>query len=343
LKFRIHEQAGPAWDSLIEQRGCVYQSWAFGSCLEEGLGQRILRLAVEDADGVRAALSVAVIKSPLFGRFAVSLPISDHSGLCWDDESALARLLEELPALLRGEGLDSMEIRHLQHDAPSLELPRSDHKLTLELALPPDAEVLWDQLKAKVRNLVRKGEKAGLHYRQAGGEELDAFYRVYARNLRDLGTPCYPERFFAALLHRFPRAARLHFASFEERGTPIAVGLTLRDGARQQIPFAASLSEHRRHSPNMFLYWKMLEDAIEGGATHFDFGRSSRDSGTHRFKLQWGAEERALPWFYVLAPGARIPQTRVDSPRYRLAQRVWSRLPVGVATRLGGRLVRYLP
>ena len=122
-----------------------------------------------------------------------------------------------------------------------------------------------------------------------------------------------------------------------------AVGFTLKDGTRQQIPFAASLSEHRRHAPNMFLYWRMLEDAIERGCDVFDFGRSTRDSGTHRFKKQWGCGERTLPWLYELAPGAKIPYTRVDSPRYRLAVKTWKRLPVGCCVWMSKQLVRYLP
>ncbi len=353
LRVGIHENGREAWNELIARRGCIYQSWEFGTCLSEGLGQRILRLGVSDDNGLRAALSLAVIKSPLFGRFAVSLPVSDHSGLCWEDEEALAALVAELPRLREREGIRSIELRHLLSDAPELSLPKSEHKLTLELALPASADELWTSLKAKVRNLVRKGEKAGLHYRQLGASGsdvsgldvagLDAFYAVYARNLRDLGTPCYPREFFAALLRHYPDAVGLHFASFEEQGAPIAVGLTFMDGRRQQIPFAASLSEHRRHSPNMFLYWKMVEDAIDRGASDFDFGRSSRDSGTHRFKRQWGAQELALPWFYQLASGEEIPQMRVDSPRYRLAIRAWTHLPVGLASFLGGRLVRYLP
>lgn len=343
LRCRVYEEGAGAWNELVARRGCVYQGWEFGRCLEEGLGHRILRLGASDGNGLRAALSLAVIKSPLFGRFAVSLPVSDHSGLCWEDEEALQCLVEELPRVREREGVRSIELRQLAGESPGLDLPCSEHKLTLELALPPDPEPLWSGLKAKVRNLVRKGEKAGLHYRRAGVEELDAFYRVYAHNLRDLGTPSYPKSFFASLLRHHGDAVRLHFAAFEEGGAPVAVGLTLRDGDKEQIPFAASLARHRRHSPNMFLYWRMLEHAVRDGARVFDFGRSSRDSGTHRFKRQWGAQERSLPWFYELEAGTQIPQTRVDSPRYRLAVRVWSRLPVSLASFLGGRLVRYLP
>ncbi len=332
-----------SWDQLVARRGCLYQSWDFSECLREGLGHRILRLAAADESGPRAALSLAIIKSPLFGRFAVSLPVSDHSGLCYEDEEAAAALLEFLPTILRQEGIGSIELRQLKNRPPLSALPRSEHKLTLELPLPDDAAKLWDELKAKVRNLVRKGEKVEMEYRRGSEDLLDVFYAIYAHNLRDLGTPCYPKKFFAALLRRFPETAAIHVASLAPSHLPIAVGFTLQDDQRQQIPFAASLSEHRRHAPNMFLYWRILEDAIKRGCTVFDFGRSTRDSGTHRFKKQWGAREIPLPWSYQLAPGREIPQTRVGSPRYHLAMETWKRFPVGFSVWMSEHIVRFLP
>ncbi len=343
-KIAVDSCSAQAWDDLVRSRGCVYQGWEFAATLEEGLRQRIVRLAAVDTDGtVGAALAIAVLKSPLFGRFGVSLPVSDHSGVVYREEAALRVVMEELPGFLAREGLDWIELRHFADPAPPVDLLAREHKITLELALPPDAEVLWTGLKAKVRNLVRKGEKAGLVYHQGGAERLEVFHRVYAHNLRDLGTPCYPKSFFAALLRRFEGVCRIHLATLGEGGPVAAVGLTLRDGARQQIPFAASRVEYRRHSPNMFLYWRMLADAIENGCDVFDFGRSTRDSGTHRFKKQWGAVERPLRWFHQLAPGAEMPELRVDSPKYRLAVSAWKRLPVGVATALSARIVRHLP
>lgn len=331
------------WDEFVARRGCLYQSWDFSECLAEGIGYRILRLGATDDSGLRACLSLALIKSPLFGRFAVSLPVSDHAGLCYEDETAAAALLNELPKLLREEGLDSVELRQLVPARALAELPRSEHKLTLELALPENPELLWKDLKAKVRNLVRKGQKLEMDYRRGAEELLETFYTIYARNLRDLGTPCYPKRFFAALLRRFPGKAAIHLATLPPEDLPIAVGFTLQDRERQQIPFAASLAEYRRHAPNMFLYWKILEDAIARGCTVFDFGRSTRDSGTHRFKKQWGATELPLPWAYQLAAGAEIPDTRVDSPRYRLAIQTWKKLPVGLSVWMSERIVRFLP
>ena len=39
----------------------------------------------------------------------------------------------------------------------------------------------------------------------------------------------------------------------------------------------------------MLMFFHLLARAIERGQDMFDFGRSSRDSGTYRFKQQWVA------------------------------------------------------
>jgi len=82
---------------------------------------------------------------------------------------------------------------------------------------------------------------------------------------------------------------------------------------------------------------------LTGGSSGcFDFGRSTRDSGTYRFKAQWGAKEVPLYWCYILRPGDKIPDLRPESPKYRLATALWRRLPVGIARLIGPRIIAKL-
>jgi hypothetical protein len=92
----------------------------------------------------------------------------------------------------------------------------------------------------------------------------------------------------------------------------------------------------------MLLYWSMLEEACQRQAPCFDFGRSTRDSGTYRFKAQWGAKEVPLYWFYILRPGDEIPDLRPESPKYLLARTLWRRLPLSLACLIGPRIIAKL-
>lgn len=92
----------------------------------------------------------------------------------------------------------------------------------------------------------------------------------------------------------------------------------------------------------MLLYWGMLRFAIAEHYRVFDFGRSTVDSGPHRFKKQWGAESATLPWHYWLRDNGDLPQLNPANPKYQLATSIWRRIPVGLANVLGPRLIRYL-
>ena len=83
----------------------------------------------------------------------------------------------------------------------------------------------------------------------------------------------------------------------------------------------------------------MLADSSQRGAGRFDFGRSTRQAGTYRFKKQWGAEEIPLYWYYLLPEGRALPELRPDSAKYRFMVACWKKLPVGLATALGQRIV----
>jgi hypothetical protein len=53
--------------------------------------------------------------------------------------------------------------------------------------------------------------------------------------------------------------------------------------------------------------WSMLEGAAARGCTTFDFGRSTPNEGTYKFKEQWGASPVPLYWEYGLLGGGELP------------------------------------
>ena len=89
----------------------------------------------------------------------------------------------------------------------------------------------------------------------------------------------------------------------------------------------------------MLLYWTMLERSIERKQAIFDFGRSSPESPTFRFKKQWGAEPHAAVWSHYLRRGTAADM-RPTNPKYGRAVRVWQRLPLWLTRLLGPHIVR---
>jgi CelD/BcsL family acetyltransferase involved in cellulose biosynthesis len=175
---------------------------------------------------------------------------------------------------------------------------------------------------------------------EAGGASLlPAFYDVFAANMRDLGSPVHGRPCLQAVLEAFkPRARRL---LARRAGRPVGGLLALVHGDTLYVPWASSLRSEAAHCPNMLLYWEALRGACQDGHRRFDFGRSTRDSGTYRFKRQWGAEEVPLYWYTLPLRGRAAPPAGADE-RLALAGRLWRRLPLGLTRWLGPRLRRLL-
>ena len=93
----------------------------------------------------------------------------------------------------------------------------------------------------------------------------------------------------------------------------------------------------------MLLYWRALEKAITDNYRVFDFGRSTRESGTYRFKLQWGGVTRQLHWHYWLERGEEIPYLTPTNAKFRLAVKAWQLLPLPLANFLGPKIVKSIP
>jgi FemAB-related protein (PEP-CTERM system-associated) len=164
---------------------------------------------------------------------------------------------------------------------------------------------------------------------------------VFARNMRDLGTPVYGQNFFRAVLTTFADQSRVFVVRLNDQ--PIAASIVHWYKDRIEVPWASSLREFNPLCANVQLYWEMLRFAIERGFATFDFGRSTPGEGTFQFKKQWGAEARELVWEYWMADGKPLPQLNTKNPKFELAIRAWQRLPLSIATTLGPHVVRNIP
>jgi FemAB-related protein (PEP-CTERM system-associated) len=313
----------PAWLEVIRR--------AFGHAT---------RLLVAERNGrVVGVLPLVLFRSRMFGRFAVSVPFVNYGGVLADDADAADALLARAIETTRQAGGTHLELRHTKQHFAALTPKR--HKVAMELRLEPTVEAQWAALDKKVRNQVRKGEKSELTARCGGRELLADFYRVFARNMRDLGTPVYGARFFDEVLRAFPNHARVFVVTLQHR--PVAASLVHWHGDRIEVPWASALREFNPLCANVFLYWEMLRFSVEQGFRTFDFGRSTPGEGTFQFKKQWGAEPRELVWEYWTAPGQPVPELNPKNAKYRTAIEAWQRLPVRVATMLGPMIVRNIP
>jgi FemAB-related protein (PEP-CTERM system-associated) len=326
------------WNRYVagHPRATGYHDWAWREVLSGALGHESIYLVARRGSRIAGVLPLVYIRSLVFGRSMTSLPFLNYGGVLADDASAAASLVAAAADAAERRKCGHVERRHLERQFT--DLPVKQHKVTMKLPLESG---MWERLDRKVRNQIRKAQKSALVSEAGGPERLGDFYQVFARNMRDLGTPVYGRRFFDAVLRTFGDRTRVHVVKRE--GTAIAAGITFRTGTGVEVPWASSIRDFNALCPNHLLYWGILEQAVADGCTVLDFGRSTPNEGTFKFKEQWGARPVALHWEYRLLGGAAMPNTSPTNARYRAAIAAWKKLPLALATSLGPALSHGIP
>lgn len=332
-----------AWQGYLATKGYdgFYQRAEWLSVLNDGLDHQPVCLQATSGGQLSGVLPLAFVKTPLFGRFLVSLPYLNSSGIVAETPEVASALVDR--AIDFAEQLDVryLELRHeTAVDHPKLTAAVTD-KVHMRLALPKTTEELWTSIKSKLRSQVRKplnNEALTVHW--GTHDLLDEFYSVFTKNMRDLGTPPFSRKLFASMLHEFPGDAE--FCCVRLDGQPVASGLLIHGPGVTQVPSASSLRKFNSTSANMLMYWHLLSRSIERGQQVFDFGRSSKGAGTYKFKAQWGAEESPAVWQHFVREG-EATDMRPNSGKYDLMIQTWQKLPVWLTKVIGPPIVRGIP
>jgi FemAB-related protein (PEP-CTERM system-associated) len=308
--------------------------------LESGLGHEVYAVEAVAGGCTVGFLPLAFVSSMLFGRFLVSLPYLNTNGVVAQAADVQTELITRAVTLADELNVRYLELRHeapIAHPALSAALTSKVH---MRLPLPQTHEQLWKGYDSKVRNQVRKGERGKFTVQWGTVELLDGFHDVLSENMRDLGSPVFGKELFRAILTTFPDDAEI--CLMRDGAKPVATALLLHGWGITEVPTASALRRYNPRNVNMLMYHHLLRRAIERGQRVFDFGRSTTEGSTYRFKKQWGAVPHPATWQYHILAGEPADM-RPDNPRYQRAIRLWQRLPTGLTRRLGPLLVRGIP
>jgi len=331
------------WDDYVNSHGqsSIYHLSKWKQLIEKTFGHQCFYLLARDSDDkVCGVLPSVNLKSKIFGNFIVSMPYFNYGGALADSaeiESALNAALEQKATELQVSHIQSRESKERNGSS----LPVSTLKVNMILALPETPELLGKLIGSKRRSQIKRPIREGVEHKIGGKELLDDFYSVFCENMRDLGTPVYSKTFFENILATFSDESALCVVYWQ--GKPVSGGFLIRHKDRLEIPWASTLSYANKISVNMYLYWHILSYAIESGCKEFDFGRSTVDEGTYRFKKQWKSEPQQCYWYYWTPEGAEVPDLSPKNAKFDLAIKLWKKLPLPVANTLGPMLVKNLP
>jgi serine/alanine adding enzyme len=299
------------------------------------LGHEFIALAAIDGDGTyHGVLPLVRVRTPLLGHSLISVLCHNYGGPLGSHEAQVL-LIDEAIAEARRSGAGAVRLR-ARFDVPC-GLPSAGEKVLVLLDLPATPDALWAQFPSKLRSQIRRPQKEGMQFR-TGADQLDAFYSVFAHNMRDLGTPVYARGFFERIAQTFDDVV---IGAVYLKDVPVGAGFGLIWKGEFEITWASTIRQFNALSPNMLLYWGFMQEMIARDVGVFNFGRSSRDAGTHRFKMQWGGVEQPLPWRDW---SAQPSHTEAGPSRAaELVSATWQRLPLPIANFLGPHVARRLP
>lgn len=332
-----HQQS---WREFTEFSACatLFHSIEWRELIQKSTGHRPFYLMAEDDGEVYGILPQFLIASRLFGRMLVSMPYLNYGGVCCENAQAEAALLKRAMEIAGEQKATYVELRHLN---PLIEeLPQNLFKVTYLISLEGGQEAVWKRLHSNVRNKIRKAEKNGIEV-EHGNHLIGDFYRVYSHNMRDLGTPVMPRRFFEEIVAGFPEDALVYVGRQENK--PIAAKLVLYHKETVYFVWSSAIRSYMRLGPTPLLNWTAIQDAIERGCQTLDLGRSTKGGGPEAFKKYWGGQAKQLYWQYLLPSGEEIPGLNPTNPKFDLAIRVWKKLPVPLTRLIGPYLAVNLP
>jgi serine/alanine adding enzyme len=305
--------------------------------IERTFGHECVYLSARNPEGeLVGVLPLVRVRSVVFGHYLVSMPFLNYGGPLGTD-AGICALVDEAIELARRDRVKLLEMR--SNIPLRIGLPVSHRKITVLLDLRGTPEALLKRFDAKLRSQIRRPQKEGVTV-VFGRDQVEPFYAVFSRHMRDLGTPTQSLNFFRQIANEFPDDC--WFACAYLAGQPVAGGCGFRFGDEFEMTWASSLREYNRESPNMLLYWAFMERAIGDGVSQFNFGRCTPGTGTHRFKMQWGGREQPL-WWYRLAASDEVITPSPKEGAFRWGPRIWRRLPTSIATAFGPSIVRYIP
>ena len=310
--------------------------------VERGTGNAAIALTVERGDAITGYLPLNEIHSSIFGRLLASSGFAVGGGVLAQTRLDAERLIEAAEELATRHACPAIELRGgaLPEPGDCWSL-KTDSHAGFVTALAQDDEAQLLAIPRKQRAEVRKGLKHGLDVSIGNDEALrSAHYAVYAASVRNLGTPVFPRALFDAVLDLFGEHADI--LSVQHDGKPVASVLSLYHRGAVLPYWGGGTWAARGLRANDVMYYELMLHARRRGCTHFDFGRSKTGSGAYSFKKNWGFEPEPLTYAEWTAPGAARRDADPTSAKHGLQIKVWQRLPLSLANRLGPLIARGL-
>ena len=331
--------AAAEWDGFVASRpeSSFFHLSGWRQVVKRSFGHDCPYLEGRKDGALAAIMPLTEINSRLFGHFLIGNGFTVGGGPLFADVGALAAMLEEAAQLGRARKVAYIELRDCDAAGPPWQT-RSDLYAGFEGPIARDEADNLKQIPRKQRAVVRKALELG--FEVAIERQTRPFFDLYARTVRDHGTPVPPRRYFENLLAVFGEVCEI--LTVRQSGKPISSVLSFYFRDRVLPYYTGSVPQARRSGANDMMYWALMRRAAERGCAVFDFGRSKVGTGPYSFKSNWGFQPRPISHQYLLLGRDTLPNLNPTNPRYAKLIAAWQRLPLPIANAISPFISRSL-
>ena len=333
------QDASAEWDAYVASRpdASFFHLSGWREVVKRSFGHACPYLVAREGGVIGAVMPLVEIQSRLFGHFLTGNGFTVGGGPLAANDASLQAVLGQAEEIGRAKNVAYVELRDCEKAGPGWQA-RSDLYAGFEGPIAPGEADNLKQIPRKQRAVVRKALEQG--FTVSIERNIQPFFDLYARTLRDHGTPILPRRFYENLLTVF--AEQCEILTVRKDGVPISSVMSFFYRDKVLPYYTGSLPQARRSGANDMMYWALMRRAVERGATIFDFGRSKVGTGPYSFKSNWGFNPRPITHRYLLIGRDTLPNLNPTNPRYAKVIAAWQRLPIPVANAISPFISRSL-
>ncbi|TMV49054.1 GNAT family N-acetyltransferase [Paenibacillus mesophilus] len=331
------------WDKLALSKGTVYHTTSFRRVLIDSFGYQCgYHAVVDEQHRIRAIIPLIIGRNLGMKKVGVSIPFVNYSDICADDEEAFRFAVDSVLRLKESLGLGYVELRLKDQSLDGSGWSENLHNHTFVLPLAEDENQVLALSSGSNRNHVRKVYKNDWFTVSFDASHLDAFYKVYVRRMKQLGSPAPAIGYFKRFFEYMPDYSTLLTVLDKQTGAVVGGMLLLASPGNSTLyyPYGANLSEYNNKYLNNFMYWEAVRFGIRNGLRYLDLGRSQTGSGTYKYKEQWGARAEQLR--YLVYDGGRNAGGPPDKESLGVFINLWKAMPAFVTDTAGKALIKYL-
>lgn len=211
-----------------------------------------------------------------------------------------------------------------------------DVKVVSWLPLPDSPEEQFARLSSNVRRKISKAVKHNIKVEIGGSELVNKFYGVFSHNMHRLGAPAMSRKFYKRVVDAFGHNGTVIIARHD--GKAIGGAIMLKRGHFAEVCWFATLEDYNPFYTSYFLWWECIKLSIQRKSHAFSFGRSTRNSGSHYYKQQWGVKNTTLYWNFsypLRNDQVKIGRLNILMPNRNILSFLWKISPCFVIRWLG--------